>query len=237
MLLPKIKHPRYSTKLKDGTEISYRPMVGREEKILLMAKQSGEVSEALAAIKQVVGNCVQQPEFDVDRLSLHDLEWLFVQIRINSVSNITPLTLKDEEDGETRSFEIDLSKVVVTDPKEGLVTQLKVGEGLVIKLKWPEASLYTNHMLIDADPAEAWERIAANCLDKVFEDEKMIDCKEASEDELLELVADLPIANRDELKAFIAGAPRLSYFIEYKNKLDHDRKYELTKLDDFFSFY
>ena len=39
-------------------EILMRPFLVREEKILLMAKQSGEKDQIFLAIKQVIQNCI-----------------------------------------------------------------------------------------------------------------------------------------------------------------------------------
>ena len=92
-MLPKIKHPNFefvipSTKKKE----SFRPFLVREEKILLMAKASEDLSEALRAIKQIVNNCCMNTTFDVDRLTIFDLEYLFLQIRAISVNNIVSVS-------------------------------------------------------------------------------------------------------------------------------------------------
>jgi hypothetical protein len=64
--LPKIETPVFNVELPSDKEksVTMRVMKVKEEKILLMAKQSNDPMEVLAAIKQVVNNCLVNYEKD-----------------------------------------------------------------------------------------------------------------------------------------------------------------------------
>src|SRR6185369_15821583 len=96
MPLPILKHPVHKATLpSSGKTVQFRPMVGLEEKILLTARESDDTRDALAAVRQVVNNCVLDVNVSVDDMTTFDLEWLFLQIRSASISNISKVWLVD----------------------------------------------------------------------------------------------------------------------------------------------
>src|SRR4051812_20105698 len=99
MSLPKIQHPTFNAEIPSTKKsVRFRPFTAREEKVLLIAKQSEDETDIMGAIKQVVNNCVISDAFDVDKLTIFDLESLFIKIRIMSVSNLAPVSYKDHGD-------------------------------------------------------------------------------------------------------------------------------------------
>ena len=84
MALPKLSVPRYKLKLpSDGRTVSYRPFLVKEEKLLLIATETGEESEIVTAIKNIIKECTDIA--NVEKLSTFDIEYLFLQIRTKSV--------------------------------------------------------------------------------------------------------------------------------------------------------
>ena len=74
-MLPKINYPTISIIIPPAKKATnFRPMLVREEKLLLMAKLSEDPTDILQAIKQVVNNCCLDPNFNVNRLPLFALE-------------------------------------------------------------------------------------------------------------------------------------------------------------------
>ena len=85
MSFPKIQYPLYKITIPSlKKENTARPFLVKEEKILLHAKSSGERIDILLAIKQIVNNCIIMPEnFDVNTLSLFDLEYIYLKCEPN----------------------------------------------------------------------------------------------------------------------------------------------------------
>ena len=75
--LPLITTPSYELTLpSDGSKIQFRPFLVKEEKILLMAVESKDEKEMLSALRQIIVNCVETEDFDVDASPLFDLEYI-----------------------------------------------------------------------------------------------------------------------------------------------------------------
>ena len=114
MALPKIEVPTYELTLpSEDKKIKYRPFLVREEKILYIAMETGQNKEMINALKDVVGACTFDV-LNVDRLPIFDIEYLFLQIRAKSVSEITKFRAICPDDGKTYvETEVDLTKVEV----------------------------------------------------------------------------------------------------------------------------
>jgi hypothetical protein len=233
MSLPKIEYPIFKVKIPSTKkEIKFRPFLVKEEKILLIAKASELDSDILIAIKQVVNNCAIDP-IDVDKLSLFDLEYVFLQIRAQSVNNIVNVSYRDTEDEQVYDFEIDLNDVTVKFP-EKLDKKIEISGTTGIIMKYPEASLYEDKDFL-ASGEEAFYQLILRCIEKFYDEETVYDAKQYSIKEIEEYVENLDIKTFDKIRDFILDQPRLSYEITYKNKLKNERKIELTTLSDFFT--
>ena len=58
MALPKLMHPVFELKIPSTKQaVKFRPFLVKEEKLLLMAKQSGEQKDIVNVLKQVINNC------------------------------------------------------------------------------------------------------------------------------------------------------------------------------------
>ena len=76
MALPKLNVPKYKMKLpSDGRTVNYRPFLVKEEKLLLLATETGEQAEIVTAIKDIIRVCTDiqdvddLPRFDTDEIA------------------------------------------------------------------------------------------------------------------------------------------------------------------------
>jgi hypothetical protein len=235
MALPKISHPMFdvvipSTKKK----IKIRPMLVKEEKILLMAKTSDDPTAILPGVKQVVNNCIVDGDIDVDKLALFDIEYLFIKIRSFSVSNVVKVSYRDNSDDKVYDFEIDLNGVEVQFPKS-IEKTVKMTDTTGIIMKYPEASLYSDEEFLNSAPEEIIENLITRCIDKVYDGDEIFDAKTFTLKEIKEFVEQLDINTYDKMKVFLTDLPKLYHKLEYKNSKDEDREIVMSSLNDFFT--
>jgi len=233
MPLPKIKHPIHeftipSTRKKE----LFRPFLVREEKILLMAKASGDQGDILRAVKQVVNNCAINKSFDIDKVAIFDVEYLFLRLRAVSINNMVKVSYIDNEDTEVYDFEIDLLKVEVKFPEK--VDQIiKVNDKITIVMKHPPASLFDDKDFANSGE-DAFYELILRCIDKIYEGDDVYDPSEYTKEEIEEFLNDLDVTIFEKIQTFMSKMPKLYHRIEYKNKNENDRIIELTSLADFF---
>ena len=78
MALPRINSaPKYEmTVPSTGQKIMYRPFLVKEEKVLMMAMETGDDAGGIRAIVDTITSCVQE-DFDANPLKSYDIEYLF----------------------------------------------------------------------------------------------------------------------------------------------------------------
>jgi hypothetical protein len=228
MTLPKIEHPMYSIKLPDHKKpFNFRPFLVKEEKILLIAKESQSKSDIMRAIKQIVGNCSLDKNLLIDDLTTTELQFLFIRLWGLSVNNIVKQSYIDSEDNELYEFAIDLNKIEIK--KDKIIDPIvKITNSIGVILRYPRAAIYEN-----GDD----ETLTIEIIDKIFDGDDILNANNYSRNELIEFIDNLTIPAMNAIEEFIKNAPRLNYVIEYKNKLGNNRSIVLESIYDFFTFY
>lgn len=95
MALPKINYPSYKCTVPSSGEIvTYRPFTVADEKLLLTAAQSESIDEMMESTKNLIENCVTGIS-DFDSLTTYDIDYLFLQLRIKSISPTAELFFKN----------------------------------------------------------------------------------------------------------------------------------------------
>ena len=95
-VLPQIDTPTYTVKLPiSELTVKYRPYKVKEQKILSMAKESGDKNALIEAILQIEQNCMIDP-IDVRELPITDVEYFFYTLRARSESEVLELRYKCE---------------------------------------------------------------------------------------------------------------------------------------------
>ena len=237
MSFPKIQYPLYKITIPSlKKEITARPFLVKEEKILLHAKSSGERIDILLAIKQIVNNCIIMPEnFDVNTLSLFDLEYIYLKMRAQSVSNIVNVVYTDLEDSKNYNFEIDLNTIQVVFP-ENVTNIIVIADDYGIYMKYPSVSLYEDKEFIESNDQDSFFRLIARCVDKIYDGDSVYKANSDNIKDIEEYIENLDIKTFEKIKVFMIDQPSIRHTIKYTNSLGNERIVELNTLEDFFTF-
>ena len=239
MALPKIEVPTYELTLpSEDKKIKYRPFLVREEKILYIAMETGQNKEMINALKDVVGACTFDV-LNVDRLPIFDIEYLFLQIRAKSVSEITKFRAICPDDGKTYvETEVDLTKVEVqVDDEHTNRIILDTQRNLGLVLKYPTLKNYDVGRGLDNIEIDKVFNILIDCVDHIFEGDKIYPAKDTSKQELKEFIEGLPQDAFTKIKSFFDTMPKLKHEIEVTNpNTNVTSKIVLTGIADFFGY-
>jgi hypothetical protein len=231
--LPKIDFPIHNINVPSlKTNFRFRPFLVKEEKLLLMAKESDNPTDILSSIKQVINNCSVDKKFDVNKLTIFDLEYVFLKLRAVSVDNIVKVAYKDNEDDQIYDFEVDLNTVEVKFPKK-MENVVKINKTTGLIMKYPSASLYDDEEFLNLEKDHFFQLII-RCLDKVYQNEEVYEAKDYTIAQLEEFLENLDIKVFEKVQEFLMNVPKLDYRINYKNSLGNDREIVLSSLNDFF---
>ena len=136
MALPKLNEsPQYEMIVPStGKKVKFRPYLVREEKILLMASESGDINQIMNAVINTVTACIDE-DIQKDSLTTFDLEYLFIKIRSKSVGEKVSITLNCSECGEPHPSDIDLEEVKCSKAKK--TSLIKIDDKISIEMKYP----------------------------------------------------------------------------------------------------
>ena len=235
MALPKISYPTISISIPpDSKSYMFRPMLVKEEKLLLMAKVSEDQTDMLTAIKQVVNNCSMDPTFDIDKIPLFALEYLFVRLRGFSIGDQIKVSYRDIEDQQVYDFEVDLQNVTIKYPdKQEKIVKITDKSGLV--MQYPPAYIYDDKIFLKSEGDETFYRLVVRCIGKIYDADNVYEGKDFGEEDLLEFLELMDIKSFELVREFMSNLPSLYYKLEYKNATGADKTIELTTLSDFFT--
>jgi hypothetical protein len=235
MYLPKIDYPIYNLKVPSlKKDFKFRPFLVKEEKLLLMARENENPIEILSAIKQIVNNCSLDKGFDINKIALFDLEYLFLKLRSVSVDNTIQVSYKDNEDGKNYDFEIDLDKVEVVFPKK-IENNIKITDKTGMVMKYPSASLYDDESFLSMEKEQLFGLIV-RCIDSIYLEDEVYNASDYKREELEEFLEGLDIKTFEKVQNFLTSLPRLEKRLEYTNSLGNKREIVLSSLSDFFTW-
>ena len=237
MALPKLDYPTNEIEFKSlGKKIKFRPMLVKEEKLLLMAKQSEGDNDIFTAVKQVVNNCALDPKFDVDALPIFELEHAFLTLRMQSIGNEVDLSYHDEEDNMDYNFKVNLDDIKIVYPKgEKLDGKIEVAPDVGIVFRWPPARLYSDRAFLDSKaPGQTFDEMLYASIDKIYDADSVYPIAEVKREEIEDFLDSLTPEAYKKIQEFFISVPYMEYKIEYKNKAGTEREIVLRTLSDFF---
>jgi len=231
MKLPIIDSPIFEIKLVSLEEpVKYRPFTVKEEKILLIAEESNDDKDILNAIRQVIQNCCMS-KVDVSKLPLFDIEYLFLQLRSKSVSNISTLRYRDKEDNEVREFEVDLDTIKPEiDPTHS--TTIKLSDAVTVTFKYPTIEDVSK---IKTDSEDASIELVASCIDTILDEDELFVADNFTLEEKVEFINQLNTKSFENvLVTFVESMPKMTHTLRYTNNKGNKREIVLEGYRSFF---
>ncbi len=218
MSLPKINTPEYKLVIPStDEEITYRPFLVKEEKLLLIAQETGDEKAQYHAIQKLIKSCVVQ-ELAVDKLPMFDLEYIFINIRAKSVGEIANLTIVCPDDEKTTvRVEVDLTKInIVMDEKHDARIQLT--ENIGILMSYPTMDLVEQYAVTGTpEPTEQLFKMIAECIYQIWEGEETHDASDYTYEDKIEFIESLAHDQFAKIQNFFETMPTLKHEIEVTN--------------------
>lgn len=233
-MLPKIQQPIFSLLLPISKKtIKYRPMLVKEEKMLLLAKESKDIRDIVNNVVSVINNCILSEDIDVLDLPMVEFEYIFVNLRARSISNVITLKYYDTYDKKiTHDVVIDIDDIKIVN-YESFNPKIMLGDNLGMVLRLPNLEI-SQRIDTKKDEATVGIDIIKNCIDYIFDNESIYRLQDYSVEEVEEFIDSLSLDNFNKMENIFKNLPRLEYKTSFKNSKGEDVNIELTRLEDFF---
>ena len=236
MALPKINAPTYQLVLPStGESVNYRPYLVKEEKIIMMAAESNDQTQMVRAIKDVIRSCTDGA-VDVNKITMFDLEYVFIQLRTKSVGESSTISVKCTECGSSNDVEVDLSKITVNVPKDsqkGVVKKLT--DDISVLLRYPNVDAVIQATEKNSEMEIAFDLIAS-CIDTIYQGDESHDVAHASREELNDFIDSLNNQQFTEIQSFVETIPNSELDVSFKClSCSHMNELNIGGLSNFFS--
>ena len=236
MALPKLTTPTYELEVPSTDEkIQFRPFLVKEEKILLIAMESGKSEDIIEAVKQIVSACTFD-KLDLGRMPMFDVEYIFLNIRSKSVGEVSKLRLLCPDDKKTYAdVEINLQDVKV-HVDEGHNNKIELDNKMGMIMTYPSIDSYAKSG-VTTITAENMLDVIGTCILQIYENdgEKVYQAKDQTKKELSDFIEQLQSKHFKKVQEFFDTMPKLRHTIKIKNpKTKKESEITLQGLNDFF---
>lgn len=211
MALPALASPEFMTEIPSTKQqIKFRPFLVKEEKILYMALEGQDTKEIENAIVTILSNCILDT-VDIHKLTLFDIEYLFLQLRGKSVGEKVELMLShSDENNECQhktKLEVDLDSIKI----QGEVSdgKLMLDDKIGVKVRYP----YINDAsLVDKNESDVFSTLSI-FVEYVFDKDNVYN--DFSKEEMNEWLESLSQTQFRKLIEFFENVPKLAHTVEW----------------------
>ena len=218
MPLPKIVTPSFELTLPSNKKkVKYRPFLVKEEKILILAIESGGMKEITMAIKDVLKSCVLTRGIKIDELPTFDIEYLFLNIRARSIGESIDLLITCPDDGKTQvNTKIYIDEIEVKRSKDH-TQDIKIDDTYTMRLKYPSLDQFVDENFNFEKETDNTFSLVASCIEMIFSKEEAWEGKDSTHEELVGFLEQLNSTQFKEVQNFFETMPKLSHEIEVEN--------------------
>lgn len=250
--LPKLTVPTYTLTIPSTKKkVKFRPFLSKEEKILMMIKQSKNKDEVLQAMKDIIAVCTFN-KLDINILAMFDVEYIFLQLRAKAVGEVIDIDMKcaneielpkaddhpagvepeKKECGNLVPFSINIEDIKVHFPKDH-TNVIKLEKNIGITLRYPSI----NDIDILEDESKTDVDVINHLISNIFDKDNVYEVSETPKVDIEEFIDNInPKQIEDIRKKFFYSMPSLSYTVKYKcSKCGNTGEYTFKGINDFFS--
>ena len=216
MALPKISVPKYKLKLpSDGRTVNFRPFLVKEEKILLLATESGDQSNIVSAIKDIIKDCTDIT--DVEKLATFDIEFVFLQIRTKSVGESVDVNVVCPDDDKTNvSISIPLDEIKVKKTR-GHKKDLKISDEVAITMGYPTIETFVAMNFGEGAEVDQVFDMAASFVESISDANQFYDCSTVPKEELIEFFDQMNSKQFMMIQELFEKMPKLQHTVMVTN--------------------
>jgi len=216
MALPQLNAPSYEMEVPStGEKIKYRPFLVKEQKVLMIAQETGNEKDMAQAMCDIVKNCTDNVIKTPEKLPTFDIEYMFLQLRSKSVGDEVELEVTCPDDGETKvPVKLKLSEVEI-ERNDDHSPEVMITDKIGMKFKYPsmvDISKYTGGKTKTVDLTFG---VIRDCLECIFDENEVYE--DMSKKEVDEFIESMNTDQFQKVQNFFDTMPKLRKRIKVTN--------------------
>jgi len=238
MPLPKINTPTYELVIPStGKKVRYRPFLVREEKILILALETEDMTQITNAIVEILTECILTKGVKIMELATFDIEYIFLNVRAKSVGEVIDVQVTCPDDGATQvQMEINIDNIKVQKDKKH-TNLIKLDDKLSMKMQYPSIKQFVeSNFEVQSQNVDQSLGMITACIEQVYSEDESWTATDFTEDELKDFVEQMNTKQFKNIENFFTTMPKLSHKVAVKNpKTKVESDVVLEGLASFFS--
>jgi len=216
MALPKLNTPTYELELPStGEIIKYRPFLVKEQKLLLIAQESGEEKQIANAMGELVNSCTFG-KVNAKSAPMFDIEYLFLKIRGKSVGEKVKLNLICQDDGKTTvPYELNLEDVEC-QVQDDHSNEIQINEDIKIVFRYPLLNDLQN-VKASAGDSEKTFHFMECCIDSIHSGDDVFQRIDIKDKELSDFIEQFTNEQFEKITQFFNTMPKLRHVVKVTN--------------------
>jgi len=235
MALPKLNDkPKYELTIPSLQEkVRYRPYLVKEEKVLMMALESQDKASALHAVVDTITSCIDA-EIDKSKLTLFDIEYMFIIIRSKSVGEVSDLGLKCSSCEKVNDVSVKLDDIEIKKDKE-VSKEIQLDENISLTMKYPNFNDVLKFEDNELTDTERTFMLIGKCMESIETEEENILLKDVSDKEIDDFIESLNSQQFAKVREYVENMPRVEKEVKFIcGGCEKENKIILSGIDDFF---
>ena len=216
MNLPVLNTPTYEMEIPStGEKIKYRPFLVKEQKLLMMAQESGDDESQLRTVGEIVKSCTFDKISHPEKLPTFDIEYMFLMTRAQSVGSKIPMTVTCPDDGETKvDYELNIDEIKVKKI-DGHTNVIMLTDDIGITMKYPNLDMVKSFTNIDENITDISFDMIRDCIENIFDKDQVYD--DMSSKDLQNFIEQMNTDQFEKVSQFFETMPKLTHTIKVTN--------------------
>jgi len=227
------KTPKYNVEIPSTKKkTTFRPFLVKEEKILLIAQETGSYKEMLQAIENVIESCVDDIG-DVDTLPVFDIEYLFLKLRAKSVSEISSPVIQCPVTDEEIELQINLMDIEPVIDKNH-TKKIQIEDDIIVEMKYPSLRMMKNDEVNTSyDDPESFYDMIVKCISKIKTKDETVNVSSLPDSEIEDFIGNMNKNQFEKVLDFFITSPQLKHTVKYTTSDGVEREVTLQGISDF----
>ena len=217
MALPKLDTPVYILKLPSTQEdIKYRPFLVKEQKLLMMAQESGEDTDLVNIITDIIKSCTFD-KIDVNTVPLFDIEYMFLKLRAKSVGETATIRVLCPDDGKTYvnvNVNIDELEVQMIEDHSNII---ELTDKIKMIMKYPQLKDMRGLQSISTSQTEQIFSILKHCISEVHEGETIYNRVDVTDKDIEDFIESFSTEQLKSIMNFFETMPKIRKVVNVTN--------------------
>ena len=215
MALPKLDTPKYQLTLPStGEMIDYRPMLVKEQKVIMMAQESDDQKEIMNGMADLISSCTFG-KLDARNLPMFDVEYIFLKIRAKSVGEVIDLSVICPDDGVTSVIKkINIGEIDL-QISENHTNKIDITENIKLYLNYPILSDIS--IINDEDDTDTTFKMICRCFKELHSGDEVYHRVDIKDSDINEFLDQLNTEQFMGVTNFFETMPKLRHTIQVTN--------------------